>query len=311
MTSRCAGCTTTARWYRSHSATRIPANHATVVHVDRDTIVHLKTAAHEQVVRLTSCVDDFLGVPGSDDVHEPTLIDSADGLTNELAARGWGHATVGLERWSSLPNPATLSATESALTARGFCVRDATQAVKEAHRLKSAAEIVLILRAHPRVTGIRELHRSAHPGMTEPAAWTMFIAGIVAAGSEPTTMHETVAIGQPMPLVHGLSSRRVIQPDDYTPTPTAVRHRASIPRPRHANVLDGGEPAPELSRMAEIASGAQDVGHPRRGHRGDHRGGPGHELRGRRVRVGDGGDRRVHCCGHTAAVHSASRDHGG
>ncbi|MCX4911679.1 Xaa-Pro peptidase family protein [Streptomyces sp. NBC_00878] len=252
----------TNRWYRQHSSTRFPPVHCTVVRADDDRTVLIEPAYHEQLVRLTSCVDEFIGVEGT--AGEPTVTDFVHVLTAELSgprtpsASGRPYGRIGVESWSSVPNPAVAQVVASALTARGATVVDASAAVRGVRRIKSPAEIAVIERAQAACdAGVRHLYANARPGMTELEAWNQLMTGVIAAGGEPTAMHETVAAGPPMPVLHGLSSRRPIGPGElFHPDAAAAvdRYHARLTRP-----FSMGEPPKALTRLTEIAAGAYDV----------------------------------------------------
>ncbi|WP_214324248.1 M24 family metallopeptidase [Nonomuraea sediminis] len=235
------------RWYRSHSGTAFPPAQCTLVTADG--LLMIESESHEQLVRLTSCVEDFHGVSDTVTLEE---------YTHTLATLLRGHETVGVERWSSVPNPATLGAVEEALKARGHRVVDATGTVRLARRLKSPAEIALVERAQAAAdAGTRELHRHVRAGMTELEAWSVYMAGMIAAGGEPSAMHETVAAGPAMPMLHGVSTRRALRPGDHFHLDAAAavhRYHARATRPF---VL--GEPPAELAALAVIVAGAHDV----------------------------------------------------
>lgn len=239
-----------ARWYRTHSSTHFPPAHCTVVHVDHDRMVLIESADHEQLVRLTSCVDDFRGLGEADLLH--------DLVAAELGARGWTRGTVGVERWSSVPHPAGLAAIEAMLTGRGYGLTDATKVIRRARRIKSPAEIAMIERAQAACdAGVMELHRRARPGMTELEAWNTYMTGMIAAGGEPTAMHETIAVGPPMPMLHGVSTRRKIQSGDYFHTDVAAAvHRYHA---RATRTFFVGDPPPWFTDLTKILAGAFDV----------------------------------------------------
>lgn len=228
-----------ARWYRLHSSTFFPPAHCTVVHADGMFLVEV--AEHEQLVRLTSSVDDFRGMAETEQL--------ADVLATELAARGWTRGTAGVERGNSF---------EEMLTTRGYGTADATHVIRRARRIKSPAEIAMIERAQAACdAGVTELHRLARPGMTELEAWNVYMTGMIAAGGEPTAMHETIAVGPPMPLLHGVSTRRKIQPGDYFHADVAGavhRYHARATRPFYV-----GEPPPRFTDLAKVIAGAHDV----------------------------------------------------
>lgn len=247
-----------SRWYRSHSSTEMPPAQCVLVHLDTDVIIHVETAAHEQLVRLTSVADEYLPVPGSRFDHEPTLREFVDCIVNEFARRGWKRSRAGVERWSSVPNPAALDALERGLDAAGHRVRDATHLIRAARRVKSASEIAMIERAQAACdAGLRHLHQSIRPGMTELEAWSVYMAGLVDAGGEPTAMHETVAGGVAMPSLHRPSSRRTIKADEYVLADVAgAVHRYHA---RCTRMLWLGTAPAEVRALTEIIAGAHDV----------------------------------------------------
>ena len=247
-----------SRWYRAHSSTLLPPTQCTVVHADHDPMFMIETNFHEELVRLTSCVQDFRGIPSTDLNHEASIADYVRFLVGELRTEGWLGTTVGLERWSSVPNPVVAEAVEGALAAGGCKVVDATSAVRSVRRLKSPAEIAVMQRAQASCdAGLRELQRNVRPGMTELEAWSIYIAGQIAAGGEPAAIHETVAVGPPEPMLHALSSRRRIQTGDYFHADAcgAVDHYHA----RGTRPFFLGEPPAELVRLAEIIGGVFDV----------------------------------------------------
>jgi Xaa-Pro aminopeptidase len=218
----------------------------------------IETNFHEELVRLTSCVGDFRGIPTTDLNHEASVDDFVRFLVGELSAEGWLGSTVGLERWSCVPNPVVAEAIEAALVARRCRVVDATSTLRSVRRLKSPAEIEVIERAQAACdAGLLELQRHVRPGMTELEAWNLFMAGQIAAGGEPAAIHETVAVGPPEPMLHALSGRRRIQIGDYFHADAcgAVdRYHARGTRPFFL-----GEPPTELLRLAQIIGGVFEV----------------------------------------------------
>ncbi|MEY9863827.1 Xaa-Pro aminopeptidase [Catenulispora sp. GAS73] len=246
------------RWYRSHSSTRFPSVHCVVVHLGHDRLFFVESPAHEMLVRLTTWVDDFVGAPESLDGPDASPEEFAAFLGRELVSRGWAKGRAGVERWSSVPNPAGLQAIEVQLAGRGCTVLDASPTIRSVRRLKSPAEISVIEQAQSACdAGLRELHRHARPGMTELEAWSAYMAGVIAAGGEPTAMHETMAAGPPMPLLHGVSTRRPIGPGEYfhADVAAAVHHyHARATRP-----FTMGPPSGPVARLSQIIAGAHDV----------------------------------------------------
>lgn len=247
-----------SRWYRTHSSTTLPPIQCTIVHVEDAPTFMIESAYHEELVRLTSCVEDFRGLPASDLNHEPSVEDFVRFLIGELRSGGWLGGSVGLERWSCVPNPAVASAIEAGLQEAGCRVVDATSTIRSVRRLKSAAEIAMIERAQATCdAGLEELQRGLRPGMTELEAWNLYMTAQVAAGGEPAAMHETVCVGPPMPMAHTLSSRRRIKHGDYLHADAcgAVEHYHA----RGTRTYFLGVPPAELLRFSDVIAGAFDV----------------------------------------------------
>ena len=247
-----------SRWYRTQSSTTLPPTQCTVVHVEDAPMFMIESAYHEELVRLTSCVEDFRGLPATDLNHEPSVEDFVRFLLGELRHEGWLGGSVGLELWSCLPNPAVASTIGAGLEEAGCRVIDATKTIRCVRRLKSSAEIAMIERAQAVCdAGLEALHRSLRPGMTELEAWNLYMTAQVAAGGEPAAIHETVSVGPPMPMAHTLSSRRRIERGDYLHADAcgAVEHYHA----RGTRTYFLGEPPGELLRFSEVIGGAFDV----------------------------------------------------
>jgi len=246
------------RWQRIASSTTLPPCSFTVLHAASGRTFMIDTFFHEELARLTSCCDDFRGIPLTGLNHEPTLDEITAFLVAQLRGEGWLDGTVGLERWSCVPNPACAGAIEASHRRAGHRIADATLTTRAVRRLKSPAEIAVIERAQQACdAGLREVQAQMAPGMTELEAWETYVRGVVAAGGEPAAIHETVAVGRPETFLHAFSSRRRIEAGDYLHVDTcaSVHHYHA----RATRVFSLGEPAPELRRLVEITAGAYDV----------------------------------------------------
>ena len=127
-----------SRWYRSHSSTAMPPSQCQIVRADSVDVLHVETDAHAQLVRITSCADEFVPVPSSRSTTNRRSSSSRRSCTDLLRSRGRFDGRVGLERWSSVPNPATLGGLEHDLTAAGGTITDATALIRAVRRRKSA-----------------------------------------------------------------------------------------------------------------------------------------------------------------------------
>jgi Xaa-Pro dipeptidase len=240
-----------SRWYRTHGPTSWPPLQCTAVHVDHDAPIHFDSADHGELVRLNSVARDVRLI-------ESERLDEGLGFVfSELQGAGWLRGTAGLERWSSLPNPAVSDAVRAALERAGCTVRDASQMVRALRRVKSPAELAKIEEAAAVCdAGLRALQQALTPGITELEAWAAMMSAMAAAGGEHAAIHENVVIG-PSSLGHALSSRRAVQAGDYVfADPCGVVDRYHANAARHFVV---GDPSEEALRVAEVQAGAYDV----------------------------------------------------
>lgn len=246
------------RVYEWHTSTQFPATHATIVHREDDPVLHLDTGLHTELVRRTSCVDEFRPIPATGMSNFSDIDRFLGFLTGELRTEGWGSGVVGIERWSGTPNPAVSAEYERGLRNAGYTVVDATVPIRGARRLKSAEELAMIERAQRAADhGVRTLQRDMRVGMTELQLWELYMRAVVEADGEPSAIHDTIYAGPPEAYGHSLSSRRPIQQGDYIHADVAAAHRHY-----HARVtrqLYFGTPPAELVRLAEITAGAYDV----------------------------------------------------
>ena len=246
-----------SRWYRSHSSTEMPSIQCTIVRADEGGLALVETSYHKGLMDLTSSLQDFRAVPGSADDHEPTVEDFVGFLVEQVRLVGQ-RLTVALEYWSSVPSPAVLVALREALTAHGHRVVDGSRLLRSLRRLKSPAEIALVERAQTACdAGIRAVQALARPGMTELEAWATYMTGSVAAGGEPTAMHETIAVGKSLPAIHATSSRRPIRYGEYFYADMASAvHRYHA---RATRILSMGPPPAPLVAEARLLAGVYDV----------------------------------------------------
>jgi Xaa-Pro aminopeptidase len=237
-----------ARWYKSHSTTAWPPFHCTAVHVGEQRVLHFDMERHRYLIPRTSVAADLR-------LHSAnTFQEWLEFFLGELAGEGWLGPTVGIEKWSSVPNRATSEMIEAALQSRGCTVVDGSLVTRQVRRLKSPAELEVVRRA-ARVcdAGLRALQSALAPGITELEAWEALVRGMIAAGGEPGALQENVWAGTG-PLIHALSSRRRLTAGDIVcsdPCGVVDRYHANA-----ARTFSIGEPAPAaVAVMSALAEG--------------------------------------------------------
>jgi Xaa-Pro dipeptidase len=239
-----------ARWYKAHGATAWPPFHCTVVHVDHERMLHFDMERHRYLLARNSVASDLR-------LRSATGVDDwLNFFFGELAGEGWLKGTVGIEKWSSVPNRATSEIIDAGFTSRGCEVVDASLVTRGVRKLKSPAEIAVMRRAAEVCdAGLRALQAMLAPGVTELEAWEALMHAMVeAGGGEPAAIQENVWIGSEQ-LVHALSSRRKVAAGDIVgcdPCGVVDRYHANA-----ARVLSVGEPDPAaVELMGLLAEGA-------------------------------------------------------
>ncbi|MDP9242719.1 MAG: aminopeptidase P family N-terminal domain-containing protein, partial [Actinomycetota bacterium] len=198
-----------SRWNKMQSPTAWPPLQMTAVHADSGRYIAFDTTEHEDLLRLTSVSrDNRLSVAEDMDGMLPFIL-------KELSAEGWLGGTVGIEKWSPVPNRAVSEAVEAELVAHGSTIVDASALVREVRRIKSPRELALVEEA-VRIcdVGLRALADFLKPGVTELEAWAEMMRAMAAEGGEPAGIHECVVVG-PAELGHMFSSKRPIESGDY------------------------------------------------------------------------------------------------
>jgi Xaa-Pro aminopeptidase len=247
-----------SRWYRAGASTALPPCQCIVLQVESGIPFMIDTGFHEQLVRITSCIEDLRSLPNTGLTREPGAPEFVAFLIDNLAAERWLGGTVGLEAYSWVPSPAVWDVLVERLKGRGCRVLDVSGMARAARRQKSPAEIAYIERAQRAVdAGVLALQRHARPGMTGLEGWKHFVAGVADAGGEPAAIQDAIFGGPPEPMAHLLSTRKPIERGEYFHIDVAAafeRYHARCTR-----VLAFEPPRPEVGRLTEIAGGALAV----------------------------------------------------
>lgn len=240
-----------ARWYKSHSTTAWPPFHCTVVHLGDDRLLHFDMERHRHLIPRTSIVAD-LRLKSANTVDE-----WLDFFLGELQAEGWLGGSVGIEKWSSVPNRATSEIIEAALRGRGCTVVDGSLVTRRVRRLKSPAELDVVRRAAEVCdAGLRALQAGLAPGVTELEAREIMMRAMIAAGGEPPALENNVWAGTSL-LIHALSSRRQIAAGEIVcADPCGVVHRYHANAARTFSI---GEPEPAALDLMDVLAQAESL----------------------------------------------------
>lgn len=237
-----------SRWYKSHSTTAWPPFQCTVVHLGDERLLQFDMERHRQLIHRTSVVTD-LRLKSAATVGEWTSF-----FLDELQAEGWLGGSVGIEKWSSVPNRATSEIIEAALRTRGCAVHDGSLVTRRVRRLKSPAEIEVLRRAAEVCdAGLGALQSILAPGVTELDGWEAMMRAMIAAGGEPAALQENVWAGTSQ-LMHSLCSRRRFAAGDIVcadPCGVVNRYHANA-----ARTLSIGEPEPVAVELMNVLAQA-------------------------------------------------------
>ncbi len=230
-----------SRWYKGHCTTAWPPFQCTVAHVDHDRLLHFDMERHRYLIPRTSVLTD-LRLKGASTVQE-----WLDFFLDELHAEGWLGGTVGIEKWSSVPNRATSELVEAALAGRGCSVVDGSLVTRGVQRLKSPAELEVMRRAAEVCdAGLNTLLDVLAPGVTELEAWEALEHAMITSGGEPAALQENVWAGTSH-LIHALSSRRrLLAGDIVCADPCGVVHRYHANAARTFSIGEPDQVAIEL-----------------------------------------------------------------
>lgn len=237
-----------ARWYRAHSTRRWPPFAGTAVRVDRDRLVHFDFVDEASLLPATSVVEDIRFYP---DESEATCLRF---LKHQLEEAGWLKGSAGLEYASYVPNRVVSEKVQSAFESAGCAVRDGSDVLLAARRIKSPAEIACVERAAEICDiGLQRVREVLHPGITELEVWAEMMLAMARAGGEPAALHETVSTY----AAHAISSRRKIRADEaiiLDPCGVYGRYHANA-----ARVFWIGSPPDELVELSRKAGGAFEI----------------------------------------------------
>lgn len=241
------------RWYKSGSPRQWRPLTCCAVNVNSDKVIAFEGIEHQEMMRRTSVAQDVRLLPRYERAG------MLDFIVRELAAEGWLHGKVGVEKFSYVPNPAVAGQVEAAITAQGAHVVDASDAIRRVRRVKSVAEIACIERAAEICdAGLNHLRSVLAPGMTELEAWSEMVGAMARAGGERAALHELAAITtQAGGLTHHISGRRAIKKGDWIEVdPCGVFNNYHSNR---SGVYYLGEPPTIAVELMDVLAGAYDV----------------------------------------------------
>jgi Xaa-Pro aminopeptidase len=241
------------RWYKAQGPTEWRPLTCTAVRVDAG-YIQFEGIEHAEMIRRTSVAKDVRLLPRYERAGMLQFI------VREMANEGWlTGSRVGVELFSSVPNPAVSQMLRGALMDAGAVVVDATLTARRVRRTKSAAELEAVREA-ARIcdAGLVHLGNVLRPGMTELEAHGELIKGLSSAGGEPAGIHQVAFAGMGgLGVYHEISGRRVLTEDDFLDVdPCGVFKRYHSNR---SQIYSFREPPEGGVRLMNTLAGAFDI----------------------------------------------------
>ncbi len=184
--------------------------------------------------------------------HAKSRFPGLDFIVENLKAEKWLKGTVGLEKWSNRPNPATSEMFQAALQNEGCSVVDATAVVREVRVIKSPQEM-MYTRTAARIAdiGLKAAVEHIKPGMTEIDVRAEIDYACAKAGGEVPAEPVFFHAGPRSTRTHAPPTRHIVMPGDILYLNLCgVYHRyhADI-----ARTLSLGEPHHKVAAQIDLA----------------------------------------------------------
>jgi Xaa-Pro dipeptidase len=197
-----------AEWYQANGPEGWVPSSCVVLHVDHDEPIQFDDEEEVTLIRFTSVAHDVRIGPGLG-------TEMVDFVVEQLRTAGWLDGTVGVERRSYRPHPAAAAYADAALTCAGAEVVDATSIARGVRRWKTPAELDVVREAQ-RIAdvGLAAARKAMAPGVTELEVYGAMIHAMAKAGGEIAAIPLPVVSGYRASSVHGLASRRKLEPGD-------------------------------------------------------------------------------------------------
>jgi Xaa-Pro aminopeptidase len=240
-----------AEWYQANGPEGWVPGSCAALHVDHDEPIQFDDEEEVTLLRFTSVAEDVRIGPGLG-------TEMVDFVVDQLRAAGWLDGRIGVERRSYRPHPAAAAYADAAFARAGAETVDATGVTRGVRRWKTPAELEVVREAQ-RVAdvGMAAARDAMAPGVTELEVYGAMIHAMASAGGEVAAIPLPVVSGFRASTVHGLASRRKLEPGDVVNVDVCgVVHRY------HANMarcFSIGEPSPAVRERIDHVTGAVDV----------------------------------------------------
>ena len=226
-----------------------------LVSADSDATVFFDERAHTTIVYTTPEIREIVWLDDTS-TNEPTEV--VEGIARELDARGFGKASIGIEKWGYSPHASVVNALEGGIQALGARVVDATTLIEDIRLVKSPLEVLHVRKAAAIADEAMAAARDAiRPGITETELEGVIMGTMMKAGGGDPGIRTMVASGPRSGTHHSAPTRRQINPGDLVHIDFCGcydRYHVNLNR-----TFSLGEPDPRWTKLMDNSVGCIDA----------------------------------------------------
>jgi Xaa-Pro dipeptidase len=222
-----------------------------LVSADSDATVFFDVRAHTTMVYTTPEIREIVWLNDSIDLD-------IEVIARELDARGFGKASIGIEKWGYSPHASVVDALERGIQSLGARVVDATVLIEDIRLVKSPLEVLHVRKAAAIADEAMAAARDAiRPGITETELEGVIMATMMKAGGGDPGIRTMVASGPRSGTHHSPPTRRQINPGDlihFDFCGCYDRYHVNLCR-----TFSLGEPDPRWTKLLDDSVGCIDA----------------------------------------------------
>ena len=222
-----------------------------LVSADSDATVFFDVRSHTTIVYTTPEIREIVWLDDSSDLDLKVI-------ARELDARGFGKASIGIEKWGYSPHASVVDALEREIQALGARVVDATVLIEDIRLVKSPLEVLHVRKAAAIADKAMVAARDAiRPGITETELEGVIMATMMTAGGGDPGIRTMVASGPRSGTHHSPPTRRQVNPGDLVHIDFCGcydRYHVNLNR-----TFSLGEPDSRWTKLIDAAAGCIDA----------------------------------------------------
>jgi len=202
-----------------------------LVSADSDATVFFDVRAHTTMVYTTPEIREIVWLDDSSSSSDIELLE-VEVIARELDARGFGKASIGIEKWGYSPHASVVDALERGIQALGAAAAIADEAMAAARD-------------------------AIRPGITETELEGVIMATMMKAGGGDPGIRTMVASGPRSGTHHSPPTRRQVNPGDLVHIDFCScfdRYHVNLNR-----TFSLGEPDPRWTKLIDVAAGCIDA----------------------------------------------------